>query len=121
MINYATIDDFDEMIIELGKLACVSIIGDWHQHLLIKANSVGLPDDSAPTKSIIAARERNGIEFHVTIRLANNFILTGSVGRTGLLVSNKEFPHDLLIGDAHVAELLSFFEAHSTGVSVDLG
>lgn len=109
------------MIIELGKLACVSIIGDWHQHLLMKANSVGLPDDSAPTKSIISARERNGTEFHVTIGLANNFILTGSVSRTGLLVSNKELSHDLLIGDAHVAELLSFFKAHSTGVSVDIG
>lgn len=121
MINYATVDNFDEMIFELGKLECVSIIGDWHQHLLMKAHSVGLPDDSAPTNSIIAARARNGIEFHVSIRLTNNFHLTGSVGRTGLLVSDKELSHDLLIGDAHVAEVLIFFKAHSTGVLVEIG
>jgi len=109
----------------LSCLAFVEVLGDYYEDGLQNARRIasplGLSQSCAALRSMEEAKQRCGPAEKVQIRLSSMQCLTGSLQKTGLLVSNESVTVDAISQDQNVQGLVTEISKIDEHCTIEVG
>jgi hypothetical protein len=109
-IHFLPCPSFSTLREALEKLEFFRIVGDWHDYRLQSLENLGIKSESAPAKTLIEDRNKNGRSFLVRVVLGDGSEVTGQLRQTSLLISNAIGNSPISVVDENVKQLLSCVE-----------